>query len=328
LHEFFCLIKDISNNPNYTEIERKFCQALKNGPLIFSDAAAAIGTDAYNLNMRRLEKEGVVARCGLTPTDIMHIKGDFTRYDARASKLGAEFVAASIYKEIDELLEMVYDKVKKTLYMNIIRMLLEEKYPYYRKHGLGEGLEFLISESWEMAKKRKNGQNIKEYEKSGVYNNQRKKDFLEFSFSTPPVLVGIGALIHIFLSDVAEALGTRCIIPENAGVANALGTIVSKITAVSTVEIKPEYSSAGISGYIVYGREHNTFVTDKDEAIEIALDEAKKIATAEAKQRGASGEITITSEVITDTAESRESKEIFLGIKVIVSAISRVSFGL
>lgn len=328
LHEFFWLTKDISNNSNYTEAERKFCQALKKGPLIFSDAAAAIGTDVYNLNMERLEKEGIVARCGLTPTDIMHIKGDFTRYDATASKLGAEFVAANIYKEIDELVEMAYDKIKKTLYMNIIRMLLEEKYPYYIKHGLGKGLEILISESWEMTKKLKRDQNMKEYKKPGACKSRQKRDFLEFNFSTPPVLVGIGAPIHIFLPDVAEALGTKCIIPENAGVANALGTIVSKIIAVCTVEIKPEYSSAGISGYTVYGREQNIFVTERDEAIRIALDVGEKSAIAEAKQRGASSEITITSEVITETAESRESAEIFLGIKVIVSAIGRVSFGL
>jgi N-methylhydantoinase A/oxoprolinase/acetone carboxylase beta subunit len=305
LHEFFFLMKDISNSANYNETERNFCEALKSGPLIFTDAAAAIGTDIYNFEMDRLEKEGVVARCGLTPTDIMHIKGDFTKYNSKAAKLGAEFVAACIGEDVNKLSDMVYDKVKKTLFMNIIGMLLKEKYPYYRRNGLGEDLRVLISESWDMIK---------------------HKDFLNFGFNTPVTLVGIGAPIHIFLPDVAKALGTRCIIPENAGVANALGAVVSNITATCEIEVKPEYSASGINGYIVYGKHQNSYIADKDEAIRIALIEAEKAAREEAIQRGASGEITVTSEVIVDTAEAREKTEIFLGAKAIASAIGGIGF--
>ncbi len=51
---------------------------------MLEEAAAAVGKDVYTLNVTRLEKEGVVIRSGLTPTDIMHIKGDFQRYSAEA----------------------------------------------------------------------------------------------------------------------------------------------------------------------------------------------------------------------------------------------------
>jgi N-methylhydantoinase A/oxoprolinase/acetone carboxylase beta subunit len=221
---------------------------------------------------------------------------------------------------VEELSDMVYDKVKKTLYMNIIRMLLEERYPDYRRNGLGQGLEALISESWETAKKRISS---KSCEKSQDYKGQ---DFLKFEFKTPAALVGIGAPIHIFLPDVAKVLGTRCVIPENAGVANALGAVVSNVTAACEIEIKPAYSTSGISGYTVYGREHNSYVKDLDEAIQIALIEAERAAREEAIQRGVSGEITVTSEVITDTAAASEKTEIFLGAKVIGVAVGGISF--
>ncbi|MGE4284487.1 MAG: hydantoinase/oxoprolinase family protein [Clostridia bacterium] len=307
LHEFFYLVKDISNNLNYTKEEIAFCQAIKNGPLIFTDAAQATGTDIYNLKMERLEKEGIVIRCGLTPTDIMHIKGDFDRYNSEAAKLGAEFVAACIDVQTDTLADMVYDKVKKTLYFNIVRMLLEDKYPYFKKNGLSTGLETLVSESWEVAK------------------SSKKNEFLSFDFNTCSTLVGIGAPIHIFLPDVAKALGTKCIIPENAGVANALGSIVGNITATCEIEIKPRHSTAGINGYIVYGKSQNSYTADKDEAVEIALNEAKVTAKDEAIMRGAFGDITVTSDVVMNAAQARDKTEIFLGIKVIATAVGRVT---
>ena len=307
LHEFFCLVRDISGNRNYTPREMAFCEALKNGPLIFSEAAEVIGTDVYNLKMDRLEKEGVVVRSGLTPTDIMHIKGDFNRYHTGAAKLGAEFVASCVDVAPEILPDLVYDKVKKTLYNKIVKMLLEDQYPDFRKNGLGAGMETLITESWEIAR------------------NEGNPGFLHFSFRTPAALVGIGAPIHIFLPDVAKALGTRCVIPENAGVANALGAVVGNIAVTCEIEVKPEYSLAGIGGYLVYGKSQNSHADYQDEAVAIALNEAETAAREEAIRRGASGDISVTSEVKTNTAETVNKTEILLGIKVIAKAVGRVT---
>jgi N-methylhydantoinase A/oxoprolinase/acetone carboxylase beta subunit len=307
LHEFFCLVKDISGSSNYSKREIAFCNALRNGPLILTEAAEAAGTDVYNLEMRRLEEEGVVIRCGLTPTDIMHVRGDFCRFSTEAAKSGAEFVASCTDVSPDSLSDMVYDAMKKKLYMNIVRVLLEDQYPDLRKHGFGNRLQTLVSESWEMAK------------------NRSHPGFLHFGFNTPAVLVGIGAPIHIFLPDVAKALNTTCIVPESAGVANALGAILGNISATYEVVIKPQYSIEGISGYIVFGQSHNSLVAGKEEAVEIGLNEAKTAARDEAVRRGASGDIALTSHVNMSTAAARDKSEILLGIKVVATAIGRIS---
>jgi N-methylhydantoinase A/oxoprolinase/acetone carboxylase beta subunit len=305
LHEFFSLVRDISGSSNYTEEEKAFCEALKGGPLIYSEAAAAIGKDIYSLKVQRLEREGVVMRCGLTPTDIMHIRGDFKNFCTDASIMGAQFVASCIGTDVDSLCSMVYDRIKKTLYCNIVRMLLEDKFPYFKKHGLDHGLETVVAESWEMTK------------------DPEKQAFLGFKFDTPATLVGIGAPIHIFLPDVAKALGTKCIVPGHAGVANALGAIIGNISAVSEIEIKPDYSAPGC--YTVYGKSCNYYVRDQEEAVRLALEEAKAAARAEAESRGATGDISVSAEVVSDTFQTEANTEVCFGIKAVAKAVGRIT---
>jgi hypothetical protein len=164
----------------------------------------------------------------------------------------------------------------------------------------------MISESWEMMKGGGEG------------------DFVGLRFRTPAVLVGIGAPIHIFLPDVAKALGTQCVIPENAGVANALGAVLGNIAATCEIEIKPQYSIEGIQGYIVFGKSRTSSVADKDEAIGIGLREAEAEARAEAIRRGALGDISLTSHVVMGTAEASNRTEVLFAIKAVATAIGGV----
>ena len=301
LHEFFCPLKDISSSPAYTEAEKDFCRALQGGPLMFAEAAEAAGTNPYNLDVRRLEEEGVVLRAGLTPTDIMHLRGDFTRFDAEAAALGARFVSSCIGVTPGALQEMVYDAVERKLYHAIVRVLLEDQ------HASLTGLDGLIEKSWEMAR---HGQG---------------RGLLGFRFDTPAVLVGIGAPIHIFLPAVAGALGTRCVIPENAGVANALGAIVGSIRVTRRVEIKPQYSIEGISGYVVFGESGVVHTSDQDRAVEAAVQAAKEAATAEALRRGVQGEIAVTSDVRISAPMTRHGTEVLVGIRVEATAIGKAA---
>ena len=50
------------------------------------ELGAAIDGDLYSLHTDCLEEEGIVLKSGLTPTDMMVIKGDFNIYDPRAAK--------------------------------------------------------------------------------------------------------------------------------------------------------------------------------------------------------------------------------------------------
>lgn len=306
LYEHYLLVRDIEDSTVYDAEEKTFCRALRDGPLILADAAAAVGKDVYTLRMDRLVKDGVVQICGFTPTDAMHIRGDFAEYDAEAARLGAEFLAENTGMTVEALCEAVYDAVKKKMYTHIVKAMLENKYPAYMKNGVNGDVERFISESYEEAK-------------SG------RDALFSAVFRTRYALVGAGAPIGIFLRDVAELLGTKAVIPENHGVANALGAVIGSISADCTVEIRETEDDRGENCYAVFGKGGRVNFAALEDAVEFAKREAEAGAASAARQRGAKGEITVTCTVKTSESEVR-GMPVYLGTRVTAHAAGTMGF--
>jgi len=281
IYEYYTLLHDIDDKDGFNEDEKRLCRALKERPLMMREAMEAAGTDIYHTaRFNRIESEGIILRSGLTPTDFMHIKGDFDVYDTEAAVLAARFLMRSLglddsaEGEIVKFADSVYEAVRKKLYKNIVRILLQDKHPLLRRNGIDRQLNELIDRAWEEFR-------------SG------KDSFFEIPFRTKATLVGIGAPTHIFLADVAKALGTECVIPENAHVANAVGAVVGNITADVTVEIKPNFTPAGTDGYFVCAAQERKYFRDREDASAEARRLAKELAIKEAALRGISGDITV-----------------------------------
>ena len=276
LYEHYLLVKDINGSTRYTAEEQAFCAALKSGPLLLSKAAEAVGKDIYTLDVSRLLREGIVQKCGLTPTDIMHIRGDFTKYEAAASLLGAKIVAFNLGLSVEDLCSLVYQEVEKKIYSTIVRALLEHKLPKLFQKGVSKEAEALIEDAYYAA------------------CSGRPDPMLTMPFHTQYALVGIGAPIRIFLEPVAKLLGTSAVIPEHYEVANALGAIMGHISASYSVNIMPSSTAEGVMGYTVFGCTSTRFFEEWEKAEAFAVEEAKQGAEKEARKRGAAEDITIT----------------------------------
>jgi len=307
LYEHYLLVKDIADSPRYTDFEKAFCNALKEKPLLIGEAAEAVSKEIYTLDVKRLVKDGIVQICGLTPTDIMHIKRDFNRYCREASLLGAEFAAFNLDITVDELCSLTYDEIKRKLHLNIVAAMLENKYPEYMKNGINAHIEGFINNSYDSAK-------------TGI-----RDPLISAMFSTEYSLVGIGAPIHVFLDDVAKILGTKAIIPNHYEVANALGAVMGNVSASSSVEIRPNNSADDVTGYTVFGNEGAAIFDDMEDAIEYAVLQAEEMAESEAAKRGASGTLTVTSKVQRQDAQARDGA-VYLGTTVTAHAIGSAGF--
>ncbi len=249
-------------------------------------------------------------RCGLTPTDFMHIKGDYDAYDAEASALAARYLLRRLEREDTPALEAlageVYGLVGGRLYENLLRILLAQQYPAVFERGLGDQALFLIREAWA---------------KRGAV----KDALCRYGFGTTAALVGIGAPAHVFLPAVAEALGAGCILPENAEVANALGALKADINTVARVEISQMLSSEGRLYYLVHGPAGSARFDDLDEATAAAKAASEASALKEARSRGALGQLAVNTVIEERTAQSKWGSDVRLG-RTAVSEVT-VRFG-
>lgn len=297
LHEFILGLKDIEDDPRYTQQERTLSARLKEGPLSLQEAADAVGTDLYNMNFERLERENIIIRCGLTPTDIMHLKGDFHQFCEPAARMGAGFLANCKDMTVESLCDWVYREVRRKLYLNIAEILIKEEMSELAQEDLAPQMQAFLEHSFEMAESDADRQ-------------------IRFRFSTPSVLIGAGAPIHVFLPEVARMFGTECVIPPHSEVINAAGAVAGNITVSRTVTIKHD------DGKYIVPTPEGAFVTKEyEEAVSLARSLAKDTAVEAVMQRGASGAPLCKFEVKDHTATLSYGGDIFLGSDVTATAI-------
>ena len=278
LHEFLYLLHRPERPEIYTPYERRLIDALdREGPIMLEDIEDKVGLDLYYFSPERLESEGIIMRVGMTPTDFMHIKGDYEGYDKEAAVMGGRYLLACLGREDNEeelqkLADEVYELVEERMYCNLVQILLRQLYPG-KFEELSEQMELLIRRTWQTRK-------------DGVQN-----PFITQAFASDMTLVGVGAPIHVFLPEVAKALGTRCVLSEDHDVANALGALQAKLSAVVRVSITQSLTREGAMYYIAHMPNGSARYDSYEEAVEVSKKAAARKVIEEARHRGATGDL-------------------------------------
>lgn len=311
-YEFYLLARKPRSLERYTEREKELIAALAGGPLILDDAAAAVGQDIYTFHPSRLIKEGIVLVCGLTPTDLMHVRGDFLRFDAEISRTAAEIVAQNLGITAEALCELVYREIEHKMYTNIVKILLQVQDPFFAKNGFDRASEHFIEESYELAR------------------GNRPDALVRAPFTTDFKLVGVGAPVRLFLGGVASLLGTEAVVPEHGEVANALGAVTGNVYASSEAEIRTGFLDSGAQGYFVYGEGKMCAFAEEEEAERYAEELVTSAARTKAAERGASGEIAVSWRKQRRTAEigygEDEGNDMYVGTFFSAEAIGSVGY--
>lgn len=283
-HEFFMLVNRPEHIEKYTPSEQKFIKALENGPLIYRDAAAAVGTSPHVLTMKRLEDEGTIIRIGMTPTDVMHVYGDYTEFDSAASELGAAYLVTVTKGSSEEVCKEIYDLTKCRLYSNLVRIFM--------KYEMGGDLS---PQEWENLEKltayifRHAGQNLADFA-------------IRPGFATPSKLIGIGAPTQIFLADVAKLLGTDADFPQDGKVANAIGAAMGNISTECVIKIEPYKGiKSSYLTYVISGGHETYSLPDYHDALVEAKKTARQCAIERSRQQGAVGKVEVEIDVKENT---------------------------
>lgn len=284
LGEFFYLTGNGQNYNDFSKDEMNILDALKRGPKSIEQLSDALESLPYFLKTERLESLGIVARSGLTPTDLMHVEGLYVRWDAEASRMGADILSFRLGCSVEQLAAKSKEYIERKLYMLTAQYLLER---HWDKHV----------QKWD--------EQTEKILQMGFDANQGE---IGVSITTPLPLVGIGAPIHIFLEKTAKALGTHAVVPEDAGVANAVGAITGSIIGEEKVLIKPHYEVSGISGYGCHSSQEYYETTDYKKALEWAKEKAGKGALEKAAAMGGK-DVEVTVEFVENNASTREAPD-------------------
>ncbi len=293
-------LRDISGQKGFSSFEQRVAAAFYQNPLNLEELERLHGISLIPASLNRLVQEGILIRCGITPTDAMHVLGDYRGYDSEAAEKGMALLALFAGKKTEELARAIYRMVEKKLYCNVVRILLQHQYPALSIGGPGGELAAVIEGLYERAVK-----------------GQRDRLFcLAFTCQVP--LIGVGGPIGVFLGQVARLLGTQALLGPYAGVANALGAVVGNVEVVMETEILPNPER---DDFRVFGNGEAFYAKTLEEAREQAQESARRLAGAEALRRGAVEErLRFSTESELSQAPTAYGDSIFLGEKVRVRA--------
>lgn len=296
-------LKDISANASYSELERQLATVFYQNPLNLVLLEEKHGISLMPDSLKRLIDEGVLIRCGVTPTDAMHVKGDYEGYVKEASVAGLSVMAEILGITIEEMAEKIYEKVRRKLYCNVARIILSHKYPTLKREEMLPGMMQMIESL---------------YEQAVLSLENGTTDFLNLSLTCDAPLLGVGGPTGVFLKDVAALLGTQALLGTHSQVANALGAVAGNVEVCMTMEIQPD--SNGIH-FIISGGGEILCAEELEEAEVLAYSTAERLAVAEALRRGAVKEkLVLRKEEQLQEAQTTYGTSLFVSKKISVFA--------
>jgi len=218
------LVRGSQTNILLSDEEERLLELLGDGPVPAVEASEELGLRSYVfLPLKRLLRCGMVKLGGLTPTDLLHVNGDFCRWDRDAAGRGLGMFAGIIGRDANDLMHEILDLVTRSLFNEVVRREISHEDPELTE----------LPEAWCSLLDR-------------AYCNEPAGMDMRISLRHP--IVAIGAPAAILAPPLAGRLDTRIIVPEHAEVANAVGAIGSEVVANDEATVLPNPDG----GYLVY----------------------------------------------------------------------------
>lgn len=200
-----------------SESDREFLETLAKGP---QPLAALTSKTRYSFLIARqiedLTARRFVLRAGFTPTDALHVLGSFQRWNAEASRLGAEILAAQAGLSPEEFCQQVVSAVSDRAATELVTKVLSDE-------GTPPDWEQQPAAAALLARALDGSQGLR----------------LDCQLTLRQPVIAIGAPVQAYMPAMARKLGTKLIIPEHAAVANALGAVVGGVVQQIRVLIHP-----------------------------------------------------------------------------------------
>jgi len=279
LEYWFLLRRPRDKNLPKTERHKTLLDFLSDGPQPLPKILKHLNLlHATQLDAAGLFRREIIGKSGLTPTDLLHVTGQYAPWDAEAASLALEAFCRSQFRDPAELRRHVKSQMTETISQAIITFLSGKTLsPPTLPKDTDMGRWFF-------------------YNSLGT---QPAHPQLETSFRLRPPIIGIGAPAAVFLKEVAGILHTNLILPTHHQVANAVGAIAGSVMVAEELLVYPRMSSEGLDviGYYVQASDDRHEFEEEDEALAFARTLSRERAMGAALRSGADNPQVILEEV-------------------------------
>jgi len=215
--------------------------------------------EIYARYLDLMERQGIIMRAGMTPTDAAHVLGHYLEWDREAARLGAELLAGRMGLEMEALCERILRQTSERVAAEVVTKLLNDD---------GQDVHHDILENHLVARALR---------PSPTAN-------LQCALTVRPTIVAIGAPVRTYFPLVSKLLHSTLRIPEHTEVANAVGAVVGSVVQRVHILIVPQEDEGSFRVHLPDQVQH---FEELDAALAYAEDYGRKLASEGARRAGA-----------------------------------------
>ncbi len=292
-------------NIKITGTEQQIIDLIKEGPHTLHYIGNKLQKEIDLISWQRLVNVASVHRASLTPTDLLHVNGKLNLWDCRAAELGTAMLASRYKVSVMEFVDTVMEEIQfKLAAITIDRLLAEEgaKFSLVDEEGSSYILRKILNK-----------------------HNEGNTQQISLMARLKHPIVAVGAPVGAYFPDLAKKLQAKLYLPQDADVANAVGTVSGKAVERVTILVKPGEGG----GFLVHTPRQREYFTNFDEAIEYACKEGQRYVYEQAVNAGASDIETLVerkdhySKLASMVASDQFENKLFIESTIEVSAVGR-----
>lgn len=262
---------------NRNPFVRQIVDFLSQGPLPLREILKRLGM-FHPMQLpgviRELLREEVLERSGVTPTDLLHVAGDYAPWDREAACSAVSTFCRLTERRPEALYPEALDHMAETIVREILIYLTHKPVPDRPRFFNEDFGRWLFENSLHPA-----------------------HPYLKTAIRLDMPIIGIGAPAHILLPRVAAFMETELVLPPHFAVANAVGAVSGSVVASQLAVVYPQLFELNVVGYFVQAGDGRQRFETLDDAMVYARDTAGHAALQEALTGGAvAPQVMLTTE--------------------------------
>ncbi len=241
---------------------------------------------SVQLPIAELADKGLIGQAALTPTDLLHFKGELEIGDERAATQALKYITRIHGVRAKDFADRILGHIVARMSREAIIFLARQISSGLPEEVDGKWGEWLVSQGL-----------------------NPDNPHLAVSIASRYPLIGIGAPAEIFVSRMAERLRARFELPQHPHVANAVGAVAGSVIVDKEALVYVQESEQGRAYMVQFEAEANSFM-ELEEARRFALRSVTRAAREAAEEAGAEDPQLRTEERIEGALERIQARAV------------------